>query len=276
MQPGPSRTGRLFNSMQRVSPRADSPTPSPVFFAAAGGADPALLARLLDSHAEIDAHPRALLIHPGTGGTEAAQIAMAEMLEETMEQAAMRVRNGHPTRVRYVGAQLEFTEIESADRLAAAFAEAPLICLLADGRQAVVADRLAQLGTGSRLGGQPASPPCALFCGDSLRRATMRWISSLRAPLRAAELLGDRVRLVRAEDLDRDTVRTFARICRWLGVSSEAGRVLAAVESARARSGGAAGVPPWRSVFTESDKAAFKRIAGELLIELGYEADTAW
>lgn len=275
MQPGPSRTGRLFNSMQRVSPRAASPTPSPVFFAAAGGADPALLARLLDSHTEIDAHPRALLIHPGAAGTEAAQTAMAEMLEETMEQAAMRVRNGHPTRVRYVGAQLEFTEIESADRLAAAFGETPLICLLADGRQAVVADRLAQLGAESALAAQPAPSPRVLFCADSLRRAVMRWISSLRAPFRAAELLGDRVLLVRAEDLDRDSVRTFSGICRWLGVSSEAGRVLAAVESARVRRA-AAGVPPWRSVFTESDKAAFKRMAGELLIELGYEADTAW
>lgn len=276
MQPGPSRTGRLFNSLQRASPRTASPTPSPVFFAAAGGADPALLARLLDSHTEIDAHPRALLIHPGAGGTEAAQIAMTEMLEETLEQAAMRVRNGHPTRVRYVGAQLEFTEIESADRLAAAFGDSPLICLLADGRQAVVADRLAQLGDSLPMCGEPARPPAPLFDPQTLRRSIMRWVASLRAPFRAVELMGDRVLLLRSEDLDRDTVRTFAGICRWLGVSSEAGRVLAAVESARARRPASDVVPPWRSVFTESDKAAFKRMAGELLIELGYESDTAW
>lgn len=276
MQPGRSRSGPLLNAQPRVLPRADVHAPSPVFFAATGGADPALLARLFDSHVEIDSHPRALLIHPGAAGIEAAQLAMADMLDESAAEAAMRVRNGHPARVRYVGAQLEFTEIESADRLAAAFGDAPLICLLADGRQAVVADRLAELGEPSPLSNGMARPPRPLFCAESLRRAVMRWIASLRAPFRATELMGDRVLLVRAEELESDTVRAFARICRWLGVSSEAGRVLAAVESAHARRPAAADVPHWRSVFTESDKAAFKRMAGELLIELGYEADTSW
>lgn len=47
-------------------------------------------------------------------------------------------------------------------------------------------------------------------------------------------------------------------------------------ESHTYRKGGKGQIGGWRDVFTEDHKDAFKRVAGELLIELGYENDLDW
>ncbi|MBX3403938.1 MAG: sulfotransferase [Phycisphaeraceae bacterium] len=264
-----------------VSERTGVAHVMPVFFAAVGGAEISLLAGLLDIHPEIDAHPFALLLHSGAGGVASAREALRDMLAESSRDAAMRVRNGLADRVRHVGAQVDLSDMESADCLAAAFPGAPLVCVLRDGRRAIVAERcehLARAGQPWRwgAGGKRGHSPSLLFDEAALRTAVVRWAASLRGAHRAAELLGDRVMILREDELTTDTARAFGRVCRWLGVSSEQGRLLAAVQAARARQTERPIAPDWREALSESDKAAFKRIAGELLVELGFESDLSW
>ena len=47
-------------------------------------------------------------------------------------------------------------------------------------------------------------------------------------------------------------------------------------ESHTFKKGGKGSIGGWKSVFTEEHKAEFKKVAGELLIELGYERDLNW
>lgn len=259
-----------------VSERSSVATVMPVFFSASGGADSSLLAGLLDIHPEIDAHPCALLLHPGAGGVASARDALRDMLAESSRDAAMRVRNGLADRVRHVGAQVDLSDAESADCLAAAFPGAPLVCVLGDGRRAIVTERceqLARAGLSWRAGGRS---PTALFDAASLRSAVVRWAGSLRGALRAAELLGERAMILREDELTAETARAFGMVCRWLGVSSEQGRLLAAVQAARARQPERPPAPHWREALSEGNKAEFKRIAGELLVELGFESDLSW
>lgn len=259
-----------------MSERAAVAPVLPVFFSACGGADPTLLAGLFDIHPEIDTHPSALLLHGGASGVESSRGAMRQMLDESSRVAAMRVRNGHAAGVRHVGTQVDISDIESADRLVAAFPGVPLVCVIGDGRRAVVAERCGQLARAGRPWCAGMSRPALLFDASSLREAVVRWANSLRGALRAAELLGDRAMILREDELGAETARAFGSVCRWLGVSSEQGRLLAAVQAARARVPAPPPAPHWREAMTEADKAAFKRIAGELLVELGFESDLSW
>jgi hypothetical protein len=96
---------------------------------------------------------------------------------------------------------------------------------------------------------------------------------------------------VRYESLLERPGRELGRIYRLLGVSvnKEVVRRGVKAESFEKRSGGRRrghedstsplrkGVAgDWRSVFTKRDKAIFKEVAGDLLVELGYEKDKAW
>lgn len=47
-------------------------------------------------------------------------------------------------------------------------------------------------------------------------------------------------------------------------------------ESHTFKKGGKGSIGGWRSVFNEEHKAAFKQLAGQILIELGYEEDLNW
>lgn len=276
MSRNPSRTSPRIEI--GVSERSAVASAMPLFFAAVGGADASLLAGLLDIHPEIDAHPCALLLHPGPDGVAAARDGLQDMLSESSRVAAMRVRNGLADRVRHVGAQVDLSDMASADCLAAAFPGAPLVCVLGDGRRAIVEERCEQLARAGRpwRRGTDGRPPEFLFDASSLRTAVVRWANSLRGARRAAELLGERALILREDELTDDTARAFARVCRWIGVSSEQGRLLAAVQAARARQTDRSTAPDWREALTEADKAGFKRVAGELLIELGFESDLSW
>lgn len=53
-------------------------------------------------------------------------------------------------------------------------------------------------------------------------------------------------------------------------------RALNPEESHTFKKGGKGSIGGWRSYFTETHKQAFKEVAGNLLIELGYEQNTDW
>jgi len=104
-------------------------------------------------------------------------------------------------------------------------------------------------------------------------------------------LLGDNYTEVRYEDLLQRPEEEVGRLLRFLGAEASEETVKRCIEMSsfekwsegRKRGEedsfhfyrkGIAG--DWRNVFTENDKRVFKRAAGDLLIELGYEKDHDW
>ncbi len=90
---------------------------------------------------------------------------------------------------------------------------------------------------------------------------------------------------LRFEDLQTDRQAAFERILDYLGERGwrdqppreEALRALHAAIQPRKSGTFRKGTPGgWREHFTEVNKAAFKEVAGDLLIRLGYEQDMDW
>jgi hypothetical protein len=133
----------------------------------------------------------------------------------------------------------------------------------------------------------------SIFSEQFIRRMAEAWVTDLSEVEAEAKRLFDGSFLtLRYEDVLKQPFRELCRVWTFLGVRE----VDASLEKALARemasnpdeewqsrrSGdiatflakGHAG--NWRSVFSAADKALFKRIAGEALIQWGYEQDTNW
>jgi hypothetical protein len=131
-----------------------------------------------------------------------------------------------------------------------------------------------------------------LFTGQTLRGMAAGWKDQIaRSRDDGRSLLHDNYTEVKYEDLLERPEEESRRILEFLG--ADAGEKTAR-ECVRAASfenwtkgrtrgeedpssffrKGVAG--DWREVFTEEDKQVFKEVAGELLIELGYEKDDNW
>jgi Sulfotransferase domain len=130
-----------------------------------------------------------------------------------------------------------------------------------------------------------------IFTEGRLREAAEGWKSDVGAAHRDGPvLLGDNYTEVRYEDMLERPEEEFGRLFRFLGARAGKDRVARCVEatSFEKRSGGRErgqedprsherkGIAgDWRNVFTERDRIIFKEIAGDLLIELGYEKPEA-
>jgi hypothetical protein len=133
----------------------------------------------------------------------------------------------------------------------------------------------------------------SIFTKKRIRTASLTWALNVGSARRQGlRLLGNgRYAEVRYEDLLERPEQELRRIFRFLGVSAgkrvvkrsvmaegferrSGGRERGEEDSTSARRKGVAG--DWKNVFTERDKAIFKEVAGELLIELGYEKDNSW
>lgn len=134
----------------------------------------------------------------------------------------------------------------------------------------------------------------SIFTEDRLRQAAEIWrdiVSGNRTD--GAALIGDNYTEVRYEDLLENPVREAGRLFEFLGADTDESIVRRCVKSAsfeklsgrergsedytldfRKHRKGIAG--DWANVFTERDKDIYKEVAGELLIELGYEEDNGW
>ena len=274
--------------------------PLPVFIVTGLGADPALLERLLDHHPEVHAGCDAPAIEPGA--PDALRKTIESLVAGAVREASMSLRlaGRPPAPLQFVCAALAPSDQARWEPLLRDFAGARVLSLIRDGRDVIVEQRLASLrptrhdglssaarsyalsaaafhvGVPSPTQPRASGVPVSLFCPESLRAHTTRWIASLRTPLLAAELLGDRARIVRAEDLITDTIRAHASTCHWLGLAGDAAHIHRAVVSARPQLNAAAHPGLWRAFLSESDITGFKRMAGELLVELGYERGTDW
>jgi hypothetical protein len=132
----------------------------------------------------------------------------------------------------------------------------------------------------------------SIFTEDRILTASRVWASNVGSAHRdAPAVLGDNYTEVRYEDLLERPEQELERIFHFLGVGADkkvlrqsvsaesfekrsGGRKRGEEDSTSARRKGVAG--DWKNAFTERDKAVFKEIAGDLLVELGYAKDRSW
>ncbi len=131
-----------------------------------------------------------------------------------------------------------------------------------------------------------------LFTDERLRQAARLWktrVSKTRED--GPALLGDNYAEVKYEDLLERTEEETGRLLEFLGADANPKLVRRCVRAASfekkaggrkrgeedATSGVRKGIAgDWSNVFTERNKRVFKEVAGDLLIELGYEKDYDW
>ena len=131
-----------------------------------------------------------------------------------------------------------------------------------------------------------------IFTGKQLRSLAAEWNNKVGgAAIQGRKYFGERYVEVKYEDLLQRPEEEFRRLLEFLG--AEAGEEVAArcvreasfekLGEGRKRGEedptafvrkGIAG--DWKNVFTEQNKRAFKRQAGDLLVKLGYEQDEDW
>jgi len=159
------------------------------------------------------------------------------------------------------------------DRIRAVFPKAALVLIQRDGRDVVTS--LVHMGRdkSARRRRWWARAP------DTVEKAATLWRTYAEA---AANCVARHFPyIVRYEDLLIDAQGELARLQSALGLSDDS--VAQQVEASRdgknipipgifreGKSGG------WRRLFSEDDVETFKRVAGELLIQSGYEADGNW
>jgi len=131
----------------------------------------------------------------------------------------------------------------------------------------------------------------SIFTEERLSQLARRWAHRTGKGHRdGAALYGERYLEVRYEDLLLDGPTVFGRILEFLGANSEkrvierclrssdferaSARPQGEEDSASFFRKGVAG--DWRDVFTERDRALYKRLAGDRLIEFGYESSHDW
>ena len=131
----------------------------------------------------------------------------------------------------------------------------------------------------------------SIFTEGRLVQLARRWDRRTgKARRDGSTLYGERYLEIRYEDLLLDTPAVFGRVLEFLGASSEdrvIERCLRSSDFTRASSRrqgeensasffrkGVAG--DWRDVFTKRDRNLYKGLAGDRLIELGYESSHDW
>jgi hypothetical protein len=131
-----------------------------------------------------------------------------------------------------------------------------------------------------------------LFTEKRLRSIARMWATQVGAAVEyGPALFGENYAEVRYEDLLQRPEEEVGKLLSFLGADASQelvrhciesnsfekwseGRNRGQEESSSFYRKGVAG--DWRHVFTEQDKRIFKEIAGDLLIELGYEKDESW
>jgi hypothetical protein len=161
------------------------------------------------------------------------------------------------------------------DRIVRLFPEVKLLAIHRDGRDVVVSDRFFQ----QRYRRSP---------GWSLHASARAWRDTMQAQIQAAER--HHIFLCSYEAFRRDGEQVLRSALDFLDLPSDPGVVsdMLRRSSFRFHTGRNPGEEDrkrfarkgvsgdWRQDFTEADKRAFKEIAGEMLVELGYERDLDW
>lgn len=150
------------------------------------------------------------------------------------------------------------------------FPDARFVHLIRDGRDAALSFLELPRGLVTETWMHPRTP--ADFASQ--------WRTEVAAARRLGRRVGPRYLEVRYEELVDDVEAVLRRICELAGLAYEstmadyAGKVdvSAKPHQQRLRQPPTAGVRNWRAQMSPDDVAAFDRVAGDLLRELGYES----
>jgi uncharacterized coiled-coil protein SlyX len=213
------------------------------------------------------------------------------------------------TNKRMVGDKTPFVSAEVIEEISTIYPEARVIHIIRDGRDVAVSLIHFMWNHAKNEGGiydlEPEelekrhayregsldSPTESLFTKERLTSIATDWSTQVgKVTEDGPALLGGNYTEVRYEDLLERPVGEARRLLEFLGADSSEEKTRKCVERAgferktnRKRGQenpsshfrkGVAG--DWKTVFTEEDKRVFKQIAGNLLIELGYEKDNNW
>ncbi len=197
---------------------------------------------------------------------------------------------------------------EAVRRMHALYPDASLIYILRDGRDAVMSHRfqyfidhpdfLKPADRRIREDYTRDSTPFfekrrSVFTPGALREEVELWVKNVTETDRLGkELYGERYFCLRYEDFLKDPVDLLRQIWTVLGVTPDYPGMESQVKTTIKRNPGAAdqekkeekiarGLPRgrqggWKELFTAADCQLFKSIAGQVLIDWGYEKDLNW
>ena len=156
------------------------------------------------------------------------------------------------------------------------FPRARFICVLRDGRDVAVSVRAAAR---SWMKAWKDS------FGRSIRFSALAWKNAIRKARHDAALLGDRYLEIRYEEIHRDPIAAYQTLFDFCQIPYEESLLEVILQSTDFNSNYKAGenkfrrggrVGDWKRSLSFIDKIIFKQIAGDMLIELGYEYDRSW
>lgn len=213
------------------------------------------------------------------------------------------------TNKRIVGDKTPFVSAEVIEEISTIYPEAKVIHIIRDGRDVAISLIHHMWNHAKKEGGiydlEPEElekrhayregslvPPAeSLFTKERLVRIARDWSTEVgKTTEDGPALLGNNYTEVWYENLLDRPVEEVRRLLEFLGADSGEEMAKRCVEragferstnrergqedsSSRSRKGVAG---DWKTTFTEEDKRVFKEIAGNLLIELGYEEDNNW
>lgn len=212
------------------------------------------------------------------------------------------------TSKRIVGDKSPLLTPETIKEVAKVYPEAKIIHIIRDGRDAAVSAvhhswNFGKIGKGSEASAKRTTRRKrdprkmrnmgeSIFAEGQLRKLAAEWSARVSSTVEDGPTLpGNRYVEVRYEDLLVRPEEEVRRLLEFLGAEASEKTVKMCVNAAsfeklskgRTRGQedptsffrkGIAG--DWINVFTEQDKALFKKEAGDLLIRLGYEKDDSW
>jgi hypothetical protein len=208
---------------------------------------------------------------------------------------------------RLVGDKSPLLTPETVREIARIYPEAKVVHIIRDGRDAAVSavHHLWNFGQGKKSTEVSAKREAyrrnpqalrevgeSIFAGGQLRKLAADWSARVgRTVEDGPALLGSNYCEIRYEDLVERPEGEVRRLLVFLGAGADEQSVrrcarLASFE--RLTGGRKRGredptsffrkgvVGDWSTVFTEQDKTIFKEVAGDLLVQLGYEKDECW
>lgn len=219
-----------------------------------------------------------------------------------MVEAVMKLRARPEARL--VGDKTPSKYMECVDELHAIFPDAKLVHIVRDGRDVAVSSMFHHFRAANRWAFQSdeemerainywrnnQGDPVPLFARPGLWAAAHEWGLCAGKRGRARELYGDGYIEIRYEDMLRDPHAVMSRVFTALDIQSDPRLIAECVnrnkfEALTGRKPGQEargefirkGVSgEWRQYFTPADKEVFKAVAGQWLIDLGYEKDNNW
>lgn len=160
------------------------------------------------------------------------------------------------------------------------FPEARFVEVIRDGRDVAVSTLAAARGWHPEIASKDGDSTSALGVADLARD----WRICVDVGARHEKALAGRWLRVRFEDLRADFAGTVSQVLTFCGIPADAKTVermhaataIATHETGERRFRRAGRVGDWRSEFSLYDAWRFDRVAGEALVETGYETSQRW